>query len=204
MLLPDTGAYADCSDKMYELETNYYLHFHIKSALVSIDFLLNPIINVLGCFENKAQYYHYYSEHLLYSVGQISERFRIDNRNTDYNERRKTNRQNYEFTEAKYPILSKKAYRNTIVHIDERDIDLIKTKDAVGGFNYIDNEIPTELRSILLSNRDTHIYTLDLLSQNLLITNDGTQLTMNLNELKHELFQLDNSVVHLSKFTLDF
>lgn len=117
-------------------------------------------------YENKAQYYHYYSDHLLYSPGQITERFRLkDNpskKEKEYYERRKINRDNYQFTDKDFPILSNKDFRNTIEHIDEHNIKVINDHNGAGGFNYIDDETSEKLVDELLSQRHNHIYTLDL------------------------------------------
>ena len=204
MFIPNTGTYIDDGNKSYEAETNYHLNFQIISALISIDFITNCNDDNICRFESKAQYYHFYVEHLIYSLGQINERFRVDEhprqRQIEYNEHRKQNRINYDFNEETYPILSKKAYRNTITHIDEYDIDVISSYSGVGGFNYIDNETSGGLNVFLLSNRHNHIYTLDLLSGNIYITRDDEQLTLCMADLKKELNQLHGTVSSFAEF----
>lgn len=204
MLIPNTGIYINDGDTVFEAETNYYLHFQIISALVSIEYISNAKYGNTTCFENKAQYYHYYLDHLLYSIGQISERFRVvknpQKKDVEFNERRKINRVNYNFNEATFPILSNKEYRNTIEHIDEHDINVIISQVGVGGFNYIDEETPDNLKDILLSNWHNHIYTLDLLSGNIYITRNGKKLTLCIGKLKNELIKSQNNVEHLNSF----
>lgn len=206
MFNPNSGAYFLDDDRPYEFETNYYLHFQIVSALMSTNFLTDPQNEMLAVFENKAQYYHYYLDHLLYSMGQISERFRTVSKpksdKIDFNERREKNRKHYDFNESIYPILSNKDYRNTIEHIDEYNINTIITQKGVGGFNYIDMETPEALRQTLLSNRHNHIYTLDLLSGNVYITRNkaeiktgnDSELSFSINELRIELAHLFGKV----------
>ena len=198
MFIPNTGLYIDDGNKAFEAETNYHLNFQIISALISIDFITNCKNNNIGPFENKAQYYHFYVDHLLYSLGQISERFHVVEQprtyQIEYNERRKQNRINYNFNEVTFPILSNKDYRNTITHIDEYDINVISSYMGVGGFNYIDSETPDSLKETLLSNRYTHIYTLDLLSGNIYITRNDNELTLCIADLRKELNQLHDTV----------
>ena len=145
----------------------------------------------------KAQYYHYYTDHLLYSLGQIAERFRGSNNpnsSNDYFVRRSANRNNYGFDKNNYPILSNKAFRNTIEHIDEHNIEVIKKHDVVGGFNTIDEETPQELKDTLRNKRDTQTYTLDLLLKQLYIERNETPLTMRLDDLKKEILDLKKKV----------
>ena len=112
------GVYVDDGDKAYELETCYYLQFHIKSALVSIGYLLSPDFHNIP-FNNKAQYYHYYTDHLLFAMGQITERFQVKDKNKDklstqeklYNERREINRK-----KVKCRIKCNTWVKNTIIN----------------------------------------------------------------------------------------
>lgn len=63
------GVYIKSDDKGYEVETSYYLNFQIISALAS----LAKIDSFTDSYEweNRCQYYHYYTDHLLFSIGQI-------------------------------------------------------------------------------------------------------------------------------------
>lgn len=195
--MPIPLKYINTPDDAYEAETSYYLHFQLVSALISLDHIYNCKYSDSDLFESKAQYYHYYTDHLLYSLGQIAERFResLDpNKTNDYFVRRAENRNNYGFDKNNYPILSNKAFRNTIEHIDEHNIEVIKKHDAVGGFNTIDENTSKELTNTLRNKRDTHTYTLDLLLKQLYIERNETPLTMQLDDLKQELLDLKKKV----------
>ena len=185
--MPIPHKYINTPDDAYEAETSYYLHFQLVSALISLDHIYNCKYSDSDLFESKAQYYHYYTDHLLYSLGQIAERFRESNNpnsTNDYFVRRSANRINYGFDKNNYPILSNKAFRNTIEHIDEHNIEVIKKHDAVGGFNTIDENTPEERKDTLRNKRNNHTYTLDLLLKRLYIEREDTPLTMNLDDLK--------------------
>lgn len=185
--MPIPHKYINTPNDAYEAETSYYLHFQLVSALISLDHIYNCKYSDSDLFESKAQYYHYYTDHLLYSLGQIAERFRESNNpnsTNDYFVRRSANRINYGFDKNNYPILSNKAFRNTIEHIDEHNIEVIKKHDAVGGFNTIDENTPEERKDTLRNKRNNHTYTLDLLLKRLYIEREDTPLTMNLDDLK--------------------
>ncbi len=188
------GVYANCGDIANEAETTYYLRFHIKSALISLDMISTYNQEKDKVFENKSQYLHYYTDHLLYSLGQIAERFRVKDKpsakEADYYERRKLNRKNFQFTDNDFPLLSNKDFRNTIEHIDEHNIDVINNHNGVGGFNYIDDDIHDELANTLLSTRQNHIYTLDLSKNLLYITRQGNELVLDFALLTDELNRL--------------
>lgn len=194
MPLITEGVYVRCDDSNYEAETTYYLNFQILSALASLDRLNNYDDRFL--WENRCQYYHYYCDHLLYSIGQISNRFIINPNEKDrlLKERKQLNRANYQFSETNYPILSDKNARNTIEHIDEHNQNIISKKHGVGGFNLIDSETDMVLIKELRSRRETHIYTLDLLKKELLIHRKGKDITISLESLHNELLQLQNNV----------
>lgn len=197
MIMPIPHKYINTPNDAYEAETSYYLHFQLVSALISLDHIYNCKYSDSDLFESKAQYYHYYTDHLLYSLGQIAERFRESNNpnsTNDYFVRRSANRINYGFDKNNYPILSNKAFRNTIEHIDEHNIEVIKKHDAVGGFNTIDENTPEERKDTLRNKRNNHTYTLDLLLKRLYIEREDTPLTMNLDDLKNELLDLKKKV----------
>ena len=198
------GLYMRCDDRANEVETNHYLKFYIKSALISLRMLTNYNSMDDSVFESKAQYYHFYTDHLLYSIGQISERFRLKAKplenEKEYYERRKINRNNYKFSDEEYPILSNKLFRNTVEHIDEYNINVIENNIGVGGFNYIDESIHEELVNILLSERKNHIYTLNLLKMELYITRDKKELTLDLMALKNEIDNLMEKVDSFASF----
>ena len=179
--MPIPHKYITNDDEAYELEANYYLHFQLVSASISLDHIYYCKYTDKDLFESKEQYYHYYTDHLLYSLGQIAERFRENNNpntSNDYFVRRSANRNNYRFDNLSYPILSNKVFRNTIEHIDEHNIEVIKKHKGVGGFNIIDDSTPESLVNTLRNKRDIHTYTLDLLLKQLYIERDETSLTM--------------------------
>ncbi len=154
------GVYADCGDRAYEAETTYYLNFHIISALVSLIHLDKYEDDFE--WENQCQYYHYYCDHLLYSIGQISNRFvKTDKDKSNITKRKDINCKNYSFSSTYYHILSNKQARNVIEHIDEYDQKIIAEKRGVGGFNLIDVDTEKELIEELRTRTDTHPYILD-------------------------------------------
>ena len=111
------GVYIKSDDKGYEVETSYYLNFQIISALAS----LAKIDSFTDSYEweNRCQYYHYYTDHLLFSIGQIANRFQITDRDPEKEKNRKNlNRSNYQFSEDRYPLLSDKKARNVVEHIN--------------------------------------------------------------------------------------
>lgn len=199
MPLIQPGIYIYGNDKSFEVESAYYLNFQILSALFSMNCLFSE--NNDKKWTNKYQYYHFYSDHLLYSVGQIANRFVITGKDKDIKlERKLINRTNYRFDESSYPILSDKRSRNMIEHIDEYNQKIILEKRGVGGFNLIDNYTDLSLITIIRSNRDTHPYTLDLLDQKLLIRWKTKNLDISLVDLKSELVKLQNSVKSFESF----
>ena len=189
------GVYCVTKDKPYEVESSYYLDFQIQSALISIHCLESKIDISNTLFHSKAEYYHFYTDHLLFSLGQISNRFLFTNKDTEIDrEHKNINRNNFQFTEEKYPILSDKKARNTIEHIDEYDNQTILKLGGVGGSNYIDSDTDTVLATELRNRRTTHIYTLDLIKNELLIFKKNSEVTVDLKELKQELLSLQTDV----------
>lgn len=197
--------YGDGDDKPYEAEAAYYLNFHIISALDSLDHLTNPS-NDDGAWENRCQYYHYYSDHLLFSMGQIANRFLIvDESNIKGNEKKRKqvlarnkqngkNRANFEFSEESFPILSEKHARNVIEHIDEYNRFIIDENHGVGGFNLIDEKEDEKLIMDLRTKRATHPYTLDLLAGKLLVRYKRRNIDVELEKLRAELLALQKNV----------
>ncbi|MBQ0014338.1 MAG: hypothetical protein KBS82_03345 [Oscillospiraceae bacterium] len=201
MPLLQNGVYVENSDKPYELETVYYLNFHILSALFSIERLYSFETNEI--WNNKVQYYHYYADHLLFCVGQIANRFVDGNSKKSLLERKRINRGNFNFTDEKYPILSNKSARNVIEHIDERNQKIIANKQGVGGFNIIDDATSLELTKTLRERTDSHPYTLDLIKKELLIRDNESDLVINIDYLKQELELLHKSVIYFEQIITD-
>ena len=198
MSLHPNGAYVDDGSQAYEIESAYYLDFQIQSALTSMKLFYTSIDE--SVWNSKYQYYHYHSDHLLFSMGQIANRF-IGKKDEG---RKRTNRENFRFSENDYPLLSNKAPRNAIEHIDERNVEIIKKKQGVGGFNAIDKDTPSELADTLRTKRDINPYVLDLVSGELLIRDGNNDLTIRLEELEKELLSLQQSVKTLLKFATEF
>lgn len=189
-----SGIYIQNSETPYEAESCYYLDFQIRSALFSIDRLLSESKEQKQ-FKNKCQYYHYYTDHLIYTLGQISARFVITSKDKGINlERKQANIQNFSFSSDSYPILSDRDARNTIEHIDEHNQKIIKESKGVGGFNLIDSDTSEELVEFFRTNRSTHPYTLDLLTHKILVVRKGKNVEINLDNLKAELLLLKEKV----------
>ncbi len=198
-MLIDDGVYFDNGDKNYELATCYYLSFHIKSSFFSVEQLeCTEKEWMQSTFRNKAEFYHFYTDHLLFSMGQISEIFHVVNnsrsKKRDYNDRREENRTNFRFSESEFPILSNKAYRNTIEHIDEYNINTINEYGGVGGFNFIDDTVDSKLCEELLSDEHRNIYILDMISKRIYITRNDKRIYFYLDELNDELKKLEKFV----------
>ncbi len=202
MPLLSNGIYIECDDRGYEVETSYYLNFQIISALAS----LAKIYTFSDSYrwENLCQYYHYYTDHLLFSIGQIANRFLTKQSDSEkIKERKKLNRVNYQFSEERFPLLSDKKARNVVEHIDEYNQKIIENNRGVGGFNLIDASTDSALADTLRTNRHTHPYTLDLLLNELFIRRNDEDLTIFLDELQSELLTLRESVKSFIKISSD-
>lgn len=199
MPLIANGVYAECDDKSYEIETTYYLNFQIESALFSINKMVSKTDDPF--WKNKCQYYHYFSDHLLYSIGQITDRFVVTDKDRGLKlERKEMNCKNYQFLEGDYPLLSDKRARNMIEHIDEYNQKIISVKKGVGGFNLIDDTVDSNLIEILRKRRDVHPYTLDLLEKKLLIRRKNENIDIKLDELRDELIKLRKTVQSFASY----
>ncbi len=208
-LLPN-GAFAFGKTQPYEYEASYYLNFHIICALNCLIMLENKNEDICSLFDNESQYYHFYCDHLLFSLGQINERFIVkgDEKSKIKLELIALNRQNYRFNEEDYPILSNKSYRNTIEHIDEHNQRIIAKYKGVGGFNVSSKSSSMNLNDVLITRQKQHPYTLQLDEQRLLIErnkNIRESLALDFEKLKEELNKLKKSVnVVLSCLNDDF
>ena len=197
MPMIDQGIYIDTGDRAYEFESWYYLDFQIMSALRSLEKIVVPDAKDMATFNNKHQYYHYYADHLLYSMGQISNRFvhngKKDKNKTIHTERKELNRINYKFNEKDFPILSSKQARNTIEHIEENNEIIISSAGGVGGFNIIDEE--TCEMDIKLLKTKLQPYTMDLRVMKLYIVRKGkATLEIDFYQLEQELFKLRDNI----------
>ncbi len=195
MPLNAQGLYIDNGEKPYEVEAAYYLNYYIISALAAMEYIDSGFPHHETVFDNRIQYYHYHSDHLLYAVGQISNRFIIVEKDSGLKlERKKANRANCRFDDTVFPILSNKKARNTIEHIDEYNQGIIADMHGVGGFNLIDSTCDSKLLDTLYNRKDTHIYTLDLLKRKIYITRKGEKITIDMVALKNELLTLQGNV----------
>lgn len=188
------GVYIQNADRAFEAEVAYYLNYHIISALASIDHLYS--YQEQSYWENKCQYYHFYADHLLFSLGQIENRFIIiDGKDKgDKLHWKQVNIKNFDYCKEKYPILSDRRARNMMEHIDEYNQKIIQEKKGVGGFNLIDSTTDEKLVETLRLRTDTHPYTLDLQRKVLMVSRKGEDIAIDLDELRNELIQLQKSV----------
>lgn len=174
-------------------EAAYYLDFQIASALNCLQRFQNS--NIGNEWRNKYEYYHFYSDHLLFSMGQIATRFLESNKDSPkIKTRKKINCQKFCFSKSDYPILSEKRVRNVIEHIDERNQKIILEKKAVGGFCLIDDETDFKLANTILNQKETQPYILDLVNNEILVRCNTEDLVVDLEALKNELIALRNSV----------
>ena len=65
---------------------------------------------------------------------------------------------------------------------------------GVGGFNYIDEDTPDELKRVLLSQRNTHIYTYDVSRRMILLTRKQEQFSLSIDDIEKEIGKLDSNV----------
>lgn len=177
----------------YEVETSYYLGFYVKSVLFSIELISKP--HLQDDIINIAQYYHYYTDHLLFSMGQIYERFSDKKKNERYKERCNANRMNYDFKEETFPLLSNKIFRNIMEHIDEYNYDVTNENGGVGGFNYIDSNTSLALADSLRKDRKKHIYTLDLVEGFIYLTGKNQEEhSLRIEDIKNEAIRLECNI----------
>lgn len=190
------GIFIDAPEEIpFEAEECYFLNFQITSALASLDYLLAGHYDDSMPFDSKYEYYHFYTDHLLYSWGQIANRFTVNEKDKGIRlERKERCKGNFFFAEDQYSMLNDKRARNTIEHLDEYNQKIIEEHKGVGGFNLIDSSVDENLVSLLRSRRDIHPYTLDLLLNQLHLQRNGEALTFDLLKLKEELLLLRDSV----------
>lgn len=165
------GVYFRPDNKRYNQEkvSVYQLKYYVEAGLISIDLILRPMDIVITRFENRIQYYRYYSDALFFALGQICNRFQptssknskrvLREEKNDYINR---NRKNFFFAADQYPILSNKQPRNIIEHLDERNFSTICELGGVGGFNVLFENSSKEIITNIYKNRRLYPYTLDL------------------------------------------
>lgn len=201
MPLLANGFYAEGDDRGYEAETTYYLGFQIKSALVSLNKLLEEKKDISE-FDSFPEYCHFYTDHLLYSMGQINNRFFSSNNKSKKKDRvrRSVNMQNYKFSEKEFPILSNKNARNTVEHLEEYNSSIIEQYGGVGGFNVIFPNMQEDVKEVIERRNDIHPYTLNLIENSLYILRNKEHITIDLMALKEELLKLRRNVDEFKRF----
>ena len=196
------GVYADTGEKAFEAETCYYLLFQIHSICICIAHLKSERKCIdFSEWENECGYYHFYCDHLLFSLGQISNRLVITDKTKErYKKRIKENRRNLNFDDELYPIISEKNTRNTVEHIDEYDIDEVLQAGGVGGFNVIFDDLEDSIKDRIRMSKDEHPYYFDTIEQKIVIHRHGEMLTIKLEELSDELSGLKGAINSLQSF----
>ena len=210
MPLVSRGFYIDSrEERPYEVETTYQLKYYVSSALISIDYILDPIEEMMRKFENKVQYYRYYVDGLFYFLGLINDRFfcKSNNRDADLQEKKKErvelNRSNYQFTEQDFCILSNKVPRNIIEHLDERTVKTMMESRGVGGFNVIFEDTASEMVTAITSHREFYPYNLDLVNRKMLFYNIQAKAD-DVHEFDIDILKLQNELRKLQKCVNDF
>ena len=92
MPLVTRGFYIDSrEERPYEVETTYQLRYYVSSALISIDYILLPVEEMMARFENKVEYYRYNIDALFNFLGLINDRFfcKSSSRESDLQEKKK-------------------------------------------------------------------------------------------------------------------
>jgi len=195
------GVYVDTLEKGYEAESCYYLLFQIKSVYMCINKLTEkPQKFDCEMWDNDCEFYHFYCDHLLFSLGQISNRFVYSGKEKTYKARIKDNCNNFRFSEDLFPIISNKQIRNTVEHIDEYDIDTIGGYKGVGGFNVIFDNMEAKIREAIIDTKQLHPYYFDVRSREIVVHRASKRLVVNLEQLSEELSRLRDNVLHLRSF----
>lgn len=199
-------------DYPYEVETTYQLKYYIRSALISIDCILEPDEAMIVRFENKVQYYRYYLDSLFYFLGLINDRFVFKSICGDAGlreikqERAESNKQNYGFSEQDFHILCNKMPRNIIEHLDERNIKSMMQTSGAGGFNVIFEDGDPNMAIAIQSHREYYPYNLDLINKKVLFYNiqakleDVKEFDIDILELQAELKKLQQNVNDFARF----
>lgn len=200
------GCYTKCNeDYPYEVETTYQLKYYISSALISIDYILEPDETMIGRFESKVHYYRYYVDNIFNFLGLINDRFVCKNsRDVDLTQKKKErielNKHNYYFSEVEFGILVNKTPRNIIEHLDERNVKTMMVNRGVGGFNVIFEDSDPNMVAAINSNRKFYPYNLDLVNKKILFYNiqagpdDIKEFEIDMLKMQDELKKLEQYV----------
>lgn len=210
MPLVTEGFYFDSGEERpYEVETTYQLIYYISSALISIENILTPIEEMIGKFENRVQYYRYYVDSLFYFLGLINDRFfyKPNNRDTDLQEKKRErvalNRNNYQFVEQDFSILSNKTPRNIIEHLDERNVKKLMESMGIGGFNVIFEDSDFDMVAAITSYREFYPYNLDLVNKKMLFYNTQAKVD-DIKEFDIDILELQNELRKLLQYVNEF
>ena len=210
MPLVNKGVYMDnTEDRSYEAETTYQLKYYISSALISINFLLEPMECVMEKFDNRVEYYRYYVDNLFYFIGLINDRFVSKTNNRDQSlqskkqERVEVNQINYQFNNQEFGVLSDKTPRNIIEHLDERNVKTVIEKAGVGGFNVIFDDSDSDMVTAIKTQREFYPYNLDLVEKKVLFYNAQAK-TGDVKEIDIDLIAAQDELKKLLKNVEDF
>ncbi|SKA68937.1 hypothetical protein SAMN02745111_01690 [Eubacterium uniforme] len=192
------GIYCN-GNEQYDFELLYYMKYYLNSIEVALFYMFDIKIMKetmnLGIFENDAAYYHFYTDHLLYCMGQIAMRFVEGNEKQNEVKRRiEINKRALGVNEDKYPILCDKRYRNSIEHIFNRNIDIIVENGQVGGFNFINNQTEYDIRKNLYEEKNKYVCILDITNKMIQLNNKGNWLELDIDKLQKEVKELKKNV----------
>ena len=210
MPLVARGFYIDSGEERpYEVETTYQLKYYVSSALISIDYILSPVEEMMGRFKNKVEYYRYYIDGLFNFLGLINDRFfcKPSSRDSDLQEKKKErvvlNKNNYQFTEQEFSILSNKIPRNIIEHLDERNVKTMMESKDVGGFNVIFEDSDADMVAAIESHREFYPYTLDLVNKRMLFYDTQAKPT-DVKEFDIDILELQKELRNLQQYVNEF
>ena len=191
MLDHKTGIWYEEINEPYALHFDnwYYVNYYIEKALVAISDVLAKDKYEVQKYTKPAVYYHIKVEQLLLGVAQIDDRFYAKNENR---EDLVYNRTVYNYTKQRFPTLTKKEFRNFVVHIFDPNKTHIKAFKQVGGFNFFDSDTETELAGEYIHGKYQNI-ALDLVNNLIWIkekSNDYIPKKISIVDLQKELEDL--------------
>lgn len=120
------------------------------------------------------------------------------------------NKNNYNFVEQEFSILSDKIPRNMIEHLDERNVKTIMENKGVGGFNVIFDDSDIDMVTTIKTHRKSYLYTLDLVNKRMLFYNTQAELDeekefdIDILDLQRELQKLKQNINNFSELLRGF
>ena len=182
-------------DKMSQFEQLYYMDYYIRSALYTINKIINGIFNS-NPFLSEIQQYHYYTDHLVNLLGQISQRMHSTKKNhtTTFDEMFKVDSSQFN------NIMRNKKIRDIVEHINEKDSSALNKYNQVSYFNVIKNENENIAKEVQDDNK-VFMYTLDLTNYSIIVREESEKYTLNIIEFRNELEKLQRLV---DKYTNGF